>query len=71
MVPGVTYEDTISLALGLSQHCPTVTATLSVQATAGHIVIKQEHDVLEVMKLHATKQEMFDFSVEMMKMKEF
>ena len=42
MVPGVTLGESISIAMGMSQHCPAVPVALLVQATAGHIMIKQE-----------------------------
>ena len=70
MVPGVIYEDTTSLALDLSLHYPAVPATLPVQATAVHIVIKQGYDALEVLGEHAPKLETCDCLVEIMKMKE-
>ena len=42
MVPGITSIQSISPALGLSQHCLTVTRLVLAQPTAEHIMIKQE-----------------------------
>ena len=68
---GVIYEDTTSIAMDQSHHCPTVTVPLSVQVTVVPIVIKQECDAQEIMELCVPKMETCDLLAEIMKTKEY
>ena len=68
MAPGIIYVTITIPVLDMKPRCLNVTLTITTTAT--HTLIKQECDALDLLKIYAPKMEMYNFLMEMMKMKE-